>query len=499
MDASEIKGRESLRRWLEGRSREDEICIVQRMALRVFPDWGEQARDYASAVEVSEVLPALRSLLTSGVAQRHPIPEIRAAAKAATKAIAGVYGFDRNGKIFLVEKGKRRFSAAAAYASFLSAGEELDPWTSFSSTLLPSSSALENVERESYWEAVQADALALQSGADPITTPLWFGTPPEWFTISDILVRTIWARDPEIWDFWLRWWDGMLVGKPLDWTLQRDVALILDDVWKEGPVAVKVEIDRIEINHIVNRTPHAEIIDRDASGLFYATPVVTLPPTVFQNAKDKVSDAVAEVRARLGHNQIAAILPDLDLLDRYSARYADNPLRLHDEFEKLKARIDLLVRQGELSPHDLIGDLRAALDSGAIDIRRSDKEVAKVIKGRTAERLVRLRKDRTPKVEAALAQAQAEARPDLRQELQEDLATADKPATNDAETTAQENAAYRAVSRMSRMAKRAKDDTVKLADDAGKVAKGVEAAGKAAEAAPVWWETVTNWLSGLFF
>ncbi|UTS81248.1 hypothetical protein OL67_002326 [Phaeobacter piscinae] len=47
------------------------------------------------------------------------------------------------------------------------------------------------------------------------------------------------------WSFWLDWYQGFLGGKPLDWELQRRVALINDDVWDAGPEAVAAEIERI--------------------------------------------------------------------------------------------------------------------------------------------------------------------------------------------------------------------------------------------------------------
>ncbi|WP_157133141.1 hypothetical protein [Roseobacter sp. SK209-2-6] len=47
------------------------------------------------------------------------------------------------------------------------------------------------------------------------------------------------------WAFWTAWFQGFLDGKPLDWELQRRVALIEDAVWEAGPEAVAKEIERI--------------------------------------------------------------------------------------------------------------------------------------------------------------------------------------------------------------------------------------------------------------
>ncbi|MCF6433311.1 hypothetical protein [Leisingera sp. MMG026] len=45
--------------------------------------------------------------------------------------------------------------------------------------------------------------------------------------------------------FWRYWYQGFLVGNPLDWELQRRVALIDDAIWNAGPEAVAAEIERI--------------------------------------------------------------------------------------------------------------------------------------------------------------------------------------------------------------------------------------------------------------
>ncbi len=45
--------------------------------------------------------------------------------------------------------------------------------------------------------------------------------------------------------FWQDWYKGFLDGKPLDWELQRRVALIDDAIWEAGPEAVAKEIECI--------------------------------------------------------------------------------------------------------------------------------------------------------------------------------------------------------------------------------------------------------------
>ncbi|SHK14858.1 hypothetical protein SAMN05444000_12029 [Shimia gijangensis] len=45
--------------------------------------------------------------------------------------------------------------------------------------------------------------------------------------------------------FWRDWYQGMTIGKPLDWELQRRVALIPDEDWEQGPEHIAKCIEEI--------------------------------------------------------------------------------------------------------------------------------------------------------------------------------------------------------------------------------------------------------------
>ncbi len=47
------------------------------------------------------------------------------------------------------------------------------------------------------------------------------------------------------WHFWREWYQGFLDGKPLDWELQRRVALIDDKDWEQGPEHIAELIEKI--------------------------------------------------------------------------------------------------------------------------------------------------------------------------------------------------------------------------------------------------------------
>ncbi|WP_127749601.1 hypothetical protein [Parasedimentitalea marina] len=55
------------------------------------------------------------------------------------------------------------------------------------------------------------------------------------------------------WFFWHKWYQGFLDGKPLDWELQRQVALIADTIWEAGLTAVAEEIEKICAKLVLER------------------------------------------------------------------------------------------------------------------------------------------------------------------------------------------------------------------------------------------------------
>ncbi|WP_135506271.1 hypothetical protein [Roseovarius aestuariivivens] len=61
------------------------------------------------------------------------------------------------------------------------------------------------------------------------------------------------ADPDDIWSFWRNWYQGFLNEIPLNWELQRRVALIADDIWEAGPAAVAEEIARIEAAYEVEK------------------------------------------------------------------------------------------------------------------------------------------------------------------------------------------------------------------------------------------------------
>jgi hypothetical protein len=57
------------------------------------------------------------------------------------------------------------------------------------------------------------------------------------------------TNDSRDWSFWYEWYQGFITGKPLDWELQRRVAMIDNATWEAGPEVVAEEIKKIRAKY----------------------------------------------------------------------------------------------------------------------------------------------------------------------------------------------------------------------------------------------------------
>ncbi len=82
---------------------------------------------------------------------------------------------------------------------------------------------------------------------------LWY---LDWSTTAHIRKELL-LRFPDIvgeaWSFWREWYQGFLEGKPLDWDLQREVALIPNEDWEKGPEHIAGIIAEIRARFELNK------------------------------------------------------------------------------------------------------------------------------------------------------------------------------------------------------------------------------------------------------
>jgi hypothetical protein len=182
------------------------------------------------------------------------------------------------------------------------------------------------------WQEASADAKTIDDVgiAGLYATPLWreqakgfsSSTPSSLYTSETLTeffstLRSVGFR----WGFWDRWYAGMNKGTPLEWDLQREVALIPGGDWQKGPEHIARLVEEIEARFRV-RTAAGE-----AEALLEDQLTRTLP-------------------ASIGHNR-----PPESIFDTGISRA---------EFEELKAAVGVLKSQSQESRADVAAVATAA-------------------------------------------------------------------------------------------------------------------------------------------
>ena len=231
--AAEIRDRDSLEVWLKEQGREAAVWIAFRAAARVLPVWWQWTLSDEAREREMTPLPVLRAVLTAGEAAKGHISEVKKAALQFSYSIHQGIDSTRATLSYHAANMAVRVSSSVHEPIVLSAALSAEA-VDFSDAIFTDSDI---------WEAVSADAEALEAGEDLSRAPLWPGDNPlesKWQTVRRR------ATGPE-WRFWLDWYQALLDGTPSrNPALWRDIALIDDEIWQQGPKAVAGEIAKIE-------------------------------------------------------------------------------------------------------------------------------------------------------------------------------------------------------------------------------------------------------------
>lgn len=116
------------------------------------------------------------------------------------------------------------------------------------------------------------------------------------------------------WSYWYDWYSGFLTGDPLDWNLQRQIALISVEKWKSGPEAVAAEIERIRAEFSVppsgkDRFPKHE--PKSVSHLFENRIITSAS---LQGLAAQVTQSIERFHAETGANALPEALEPLTAL-----------------------------------------------------------------------------------------------------------------------------------------------------------------------------------------
>ncbi|RLK11343.1 hypothetical protein [Ruegeria conchae] len=88
------------------------------------------------------------------------------------------------------------------------------------------------------------EAMRTKGKVECFATPLLDSKNKNLLQFWDAIQTSIYGKS-NLFGFWQEWYQGFLDGKPIDWELQRRVALIDDDIWKSSSEEIAEEIERI--------------------------------------------------------------------------------------------------------------------------------------------------------------------------------------------------------------------------------------------------------------
>lgn len=358
-----IDSKESLEAWLSTRPREDVALVRSRVAMRVFPRWLLHGHTMSEPVRDKFMTTVLRAILAQKLRVEVPI---RGFANAVDVSLTdGIIN-----------------EADAVY--FVLKGDGAENLLIVSDVPTPYRGSRLAIHREVVWPSIQADVEALIRGDDLFAMPLWHGENPfarEW-KYSQRILRGIAGGD-----FWIDWYQRALDGRPQNWPLLRDVALIDDELWEEAGPALDAAIRELRERHALAATANGERIERNPdSGRLRLVPDAAWPQDAARYARRKIVKAIGLFENQSG--QIYGALDDDRAMLRRVIEDADNlPVELYDACASALRRLDVRVRNGECPPADrdaLIGDYRDRLRDAAADILGSDPETASVLQRRAA-------------------------------------------------------------------------------------------------------------------
>ncbi len=395
--------RERLEAWLYGKSREVTIAIAARAAIRTLPLLETAFRfEPLEEWQMLQTFAAFRCSLISAVAAVGPTADLAAAAEAAEAAASFATGSAEAAAPHAVDAACTAVADAAAdaaEATYTAAAADAD-----AAAANAASAAARDADAADVWAAIGADVERIGAGMAVralFLEPLWpGGRRPDWTSEAETRLFG-WLNDPE-WAFWRRWYRSMRDGQPMDWDMQREIALIPDEDWKKGPEHIAGLIAEIEARYLTDSTPLAEQVVWTAEDRLAVEPIPLGDAALYDTVLMKVWDALADIGWPDGLAQHHEGLRDtLKRIDRALARYGDNPQRVHDDFVLSAASIGRLMKSGEIAEDETVLALRQVLDTGALDVRRSIPEVDQAFRGRAIQRLAELSPEQADRIEAA--------------------------------------------------------------------------------------------------
>jgi len=238
-----INDPETLKSWLAHQQRGTVLMLAFRSASRILPLYGaEMERGWAECLNLS-ALPVLRCLLAARVSLNSTVYKLHMAANAAAEHAK----IHKDNTIYTAPISSllsaHNLAIAAAHGEQAQAKRIDAAILSITQTI---TGALDRKgEEEEMWQAIHDDVMALEHGKALTNRALWHGKTPDWFSEHDAEMERIWAKKPESWSFFQRWWLDIKRGEFLEQKVHRKIIFIPEKCWESGPESVAHEIKAI--------------------------------------------------------------------------------------------------------------------------------------------------------------------------------------------------------------------------------------------------------------
>lgn len=326
-----------LNKSLRGLSEQDALAQGARAALRALPLALVEGADGCDTY----LLAAFRGAIVHSAAFVEPSPaSLRAARSAALwmvelghvgakmerparQAFAAANGAARAGSFFSDRVDADKGVADAATDALRACA---NVWPEAESIIVQDVAAIDTVEG--------AEALFQQPLFPDALEKL---TAPERETLDRYL-----AADPDKWMFWHAWYTGYVNGEPLDWDLQRQVALLPEHVWSQGPARVAKHIELIKarmatavaVQEAEHELRSAACARHGIGGNF--------PPEPIELASPSATDELLAARTPLHQitEQLEMLEPDLTAIQSALAQLKEF---LNMGFRWVASKVDLAV------------------------------------------------------------------------------------------------------------------------------------------------------------
>lgn len=179
-------------------------------------------------------------------------------------------------------------------------------------------------------------------------------------------------------------------------------------------------IAAVNLHKLSQKTPIAYQFFLNKHNKLDAEPIKIDNQKFYETALNTVRDSVSDVEENSTGNDCP--VHELNILKRTLNNYANDPLRIYDDFIAVRNNMRYSLKEGYIAKSNANLNLVSALDNAAIDIRNSNYEVAEVIIARGKIKIKNLKSDEVERLSHLLKQVLDFCAPYLKEKL-ENVAT----------------------------------------------------------------------------